>query len=631
MQASEFDSLREWNVAARMYGQSMAEGMVAAAAAMVCLLILAAPVARATPSVDRPSQGVVTPDLSASLEQLSEFLDENDVALYRRIREVQERGEWKQADRLVAQLSDDLLLGHVRAQKYLHPTKYRSSYRDLLFWMRSFADHPQARRIYRLALRRQPPDWKSPPRPSSRAWSGSGYDGTAIPRYRSPRTRSGALRREARQLKERMDSRIRSGWPTGAYRILATDRAGEVLDPTEFALARARIAHGYYVFGKDEKALELARRSIRQAARSIPVAAWAGGLAAWRLGRVDEAAKLFPRLAVSEYAPPSERAAGAFWAARAALALEEPREAERWFREAAQAPETFHGLLARRVLGVDESFDWRLPPVTPVLLEQLHAVPGARRGLALLRVGDHAMAEAEFRRVVHAVSTPLKRTAMTIAARHGMARLAMELAHHLHAAGDRWYFAALFPDPPWALPQGTGVDRSLVQAIMRLESRFDPRARSPRGARGLMQLMPRTASYINRLRGPAPGERVRASALYDPELNIEIAIRYIRYLLDQHTANGNLFQLLTAYNAGPGNLRKWKREVEYRDDPLLFIESVPLRDTRQYVEDVLHNLWMYRLKRGEPTPGLDRLAAGHWPQYHPVENRPAREVAHAGN
>ena len=70
-----------------------------------------------------------------------------------------------------------------------------------------------------------------------------------------------------------------------------------------------------------------------------------------------------------------------------------------------------------------------------------------------------------------------------------------------------------------------------------------------------------------------------------------------------------------AYNAGPGNLQKWRAKVDYNSDPLLFIESLPSRETRLYMEHVLSNLWIYRTRMGQPSPTLDALLAGNWPVY----------------
>ncbi len=73
--------------------------------------------------------------------------------------------------------------------------------------------------------------------------------------------------------------------------------------------------------------------------------------------------------------------------------------------------------------------------------------------------------------------------------------------------------------------------------------------------------------------------------------------------------------LAVAYNGGPGNLHKWYNGMDTQDDPLLFIESVPSHETRNYVERVLANLWIYRYRLNETDPSLDMVAGGGWPVY----------------
>ena len=89
----------------------------------------------------------------------------NDEDLYQGIFRIQEDGHWRKADRLIARLDDPLLLGHILAQRFLHPTKYRSRYKELKDWMAIYSDHPDAERLYKLALRRKRKNWRNPKPP----------------------------------------------------------------------------------------------------------------------------------------------------------------------------------------------------------------------------------------------------------------------------------------------------------------------------------------------------------------------------------------------------------------------------------------------------------------------------------
>ena len=70
-----------------------------------------------------------------------------------------------------------------------------------------------------------------------------------------------------------------------------------------------------------------------------------------------------------------------------------------------------------------------------------------------------------------------------------------------------------------------------------------------------------------------------------------------------------------AYNSGLGNLAKWRKRINFLNDPLLFIESIPVRETRGYVKRVFNNIWFYREILGQQKISLNLLAAGEWPEY----------------
>ncbi|MEQ9055057.1 MAG: lytic transglycosylase domain-containing protein, partial [Roseovarius confluentis] len=160
---------------------------------------------------------------------------------------------------------------------------------------------------------------------------------------------------------------------------------------------------------------------------------------------------------------------------------------------------------------------------------------------------------------------------------------------------------------------------------IRQESGFNPRAKSWAGARGLMQLMPRTASFVARDRRLRLGKK---GTLYKPEYNLDLGQKYIEMLLKDGQIKGDLFLLAAAWNGGPGNLNKWRRTIKHLDDPLFFIEAIPSRETRIFIERVLTNLWIYRNRLGQPMPSLDAIAAGQWPVYIPLGQGPIRVAEH---
>ena len=142
-------------------------------------------------------------------------------------------------------------------------------------------------------------------------------------------------------------------------------------------------------------------------------------------------------------------------------------------------------------------------------------------------------------------------------------------------------------------------------------------AKSHDGARGLMQLLPSTASSIDRRQNYRGQQR---ALLYEPERNMKLGQRYLRQLLRSKRVGNDLVRMATGYNAGPGNLRKWERRMNHGGDPLLFIEMLPTLETRLFVERVLTNLWIYRQRFGQEAPSLTALAADEWPAYSALDD-----------
>jgi soluble lytic murein transglycosylase len=201
--------------------------------------------------------------------------------------------------------------------------------------------------------------------------------------------------------------------------------------------------------------------------------------------------------------------------------------------------------------------------------------------------------------------------------------MSLHLAQRLAEQDGRRHDHALYPVPRWGLSEGTIVDRALLFALMRQESAFLIAAESASGARGLMQLMPTTAQQLAQRHGLVLVDNTKkgreADLLVEPETNIALAQHYLAALLDHEKIGRNLFLLAAAYNAGPGMVLRWPMRPEYQKDPLLFLESLPSRETRVFVQRIMTNYWIYRARLGQPTPDLDQLAAGKWPTYVPMD------------
>ena len=173
----------------------------------------------------------------------------------------------------------------------------------------------------------------------------------------------------------------------------------------------------------------------------------------------------------------------------------------------------------------------------------------------------------------------------------------------------------LYPTPNWQINDGFKVDKALLFALIRRESAFNFKAKSSKGARGLMQIMPRTASKINkdyRLRYS------KAYTLYSLQLNIEIGQKLLKRLINNSNSKNSILDALIAYNAGITRLKKWRKDIG-NIEPIVFIESIPIKETRWFVKYILTDLWIYRDKLQQSKPSRELLANGKAPTYKSLD------------
>ena len=551
-------------------------------------------------------------------------LSSEDITRYRTIFALQEEGRWADADREIDKLGDPLLMGRILFQRYMHPTHYRSRYSELAHWLEHYADQPGAYRIYRLAMRRKPSSAKPPRWPgAARNGAGARAEPPPEPGYKSPKKRSAKTAQRVRALRAHMIKHARRGDAKAAEQHLRKKEVERLFDDVEYDDTRARIATGYFFKGEDEKAFALAAASATRSREHVPLADWTAGMAAWRLGEKGAARSHFEALARAERTSSWNLAAGAFWAARTNLVTGRPDRVNGFLTIAARHSRTFYGLIAIRLLGETPGLRWHAPALAPPDMAQLLTFTEVERAIALGESGQIYWAEQEIREVYRQLDPALDEALLGLASRLDLPAASLRIGRETAERKNRVYDMALYPVPPWEPAGGFDIDRALIYAFMRQESDFNSRAKSRSGARGLMQLLPRTGSFVAKDRSLRGRNKQK---LFSPELNIDLGQKYLSHLMDNKRVEGELFKLAAAYNGGPGNLKKWLRRTNHQDDSLLFIESLPSLETRLFIERVLANLWIYRMRLGQETPSLDAVAAGAWPRYVSLD-KPAITLA----
>lgn len=547
---------------------------------------------------------VPRPPSPSGLSGVPPVLLPSDAASYGRIFALQGRGRISEAVAETGRLTDTLLLGHVLADRLLGPHT-RATAAELSSWLERFADHPDAPRIHALLLARLPRGAPRPAAPAEASLPAADYD--------DDEERFGPLPPHARHpiLARAVSARLRNEDFSGAEAAIARTPG---VDPAQAGLLRAQIARALFLRNRDQEALAAAAAGLRRDGAEVGELHWIAGLAAWRLGRHEVARRHFEDTARAPVATSARRAAGAFWAARAALRLRDHRAYAPWLTEAALDQRSFYGLLARRSLGLPGGFAWERDTLGAAEAALLASHPGGLRALALLQVGERARAEGELVAMAEAAAgnPGLARAMLVIASQADMAETAARLAVLAESGDGRPRDYARFPVPRWSPSGGHRTDPALLFALARIESNFRPHAVSPAGARGIMQIMPVTAGYVTGQPSLAGRERHR---LHEPEFNLEVGQRYIEYLARHQSVDGDLISLLAAYNAGPGSLARWGPTVVHNGDPLLFLEAIPIHETRRHAQLALTYSWIYASRLGRSAPSLDALAAGRWPRY----------------
>lgn len=245
----------------------------------------------------------------------------------------------------------------------------------------------------------------------------------------------------------------------------------------------------------------------------------------------------------------------------------------------------YYSFLAADKLGQAYAFEHETLATSQALLDGLpsHAQDVVKR-IAELHYHDEAnLAHSEWFTMLRGTPDPLQQQQLAmLAADQGWYRMAIDAANRAKA----WNALELrFPLPYQStfeqFAQAANVPSTELMAIARRESAFFPEARSPVGARGLMQIMPATGRQV----ASSIGKRHRNADLYNVEHNVQLGSTYYRQLLDRF--GGNRVLSLAAYNAGPHRVDRWRRDAGKGVPVDVWVETIPFKETRNYVQAVL--------------------------------------------
>lgn len=401
---------------------------------------------------------------------------------------------------------------------------------------------------------------------------------------------------------ERYLYRVRQGrWDEAAeYMLRYSTTAATLGRPEMWMERRANLAREALRRGEVATAYGLAASGHGSKGSDYADAEWmAGFIALTRMKDPARAIGHFERFQTLVFTPISLGRAG-YWLGLAREAAGDKDGAARAFLAGSGQQTSFYGQLAAERLGIDFEARFASDTAAPDWRTQAFMASSVvRAGYLFLLAGEDGRAAQFFRQAAEG-RTPETRAALAqmaidLGRPHIGIRVAKDAALEGIVLPAQYYPLHAIARQEWPVPT------ELAMAIARQESEMNPAAASEAGARGLMQLMPATASDVARARGIAhdPARLTR-----DPMYNARLGTAYLSEMLEYY--HGSYVLAAAAYNAGPGRVDQWVKafgDPRAGADPVVWIESIPYSETRNYVMRILEGMQVYRVRlRGTPMP-----------------------------
>ena len=400
------------------------------------------------------------------------------------------------------------------------------------------------------------------------------------------------LRADPGLMYERLRWRLRKGKTESARKILEQPPS-DLVRPALWWQERVVVVRKLFRDGYYSEAYRLASNHGQTEGQSFAEAEWLSGWIALRfLNEYRSAFTHFTNIyRVARY--PISRARGAYWAARSAQAMGARSTQNRWFRTASQYLTTYYGQIAA------ENVSGRRPLAFPKQSELQQAMAQALEANPLTQVA-RLLQEVGAKKHVRSFILQLANQADTQEVYAWLADFALslnrpDLAIKITKRAQRKNISLFMRGYPILDLSNEGPEPALILAVTRQESAMDKGAISSAGARGLMQLLPRTARSVSR------SLRIRYSRkklLSDGNYNLRLGSAYLNRLLAEF--DGSYVLALAAYNAGPSRVHRWVRELGHPRESgahaIDWVESIPIDETRNYVQRIFENLQIYRAR-----------------------------------
>ena len=297
-----------------------------------------------------------------------------------------------------------------------------------------------------------------------------------------------------------------------------------------------------------------------------------------------------------------------YWAARAQTQLKRrlPDYApSQQIYESLAGKRSFYGFLASDFLKKQYTLLDESQVVESSELAEIADLPGMKRARELWLIGSTTEAKAEWLHLSSSLDTAGLLAVGHLAKDWGWYNTGIQAM----ISGNLWNeltvrFPLAYRDEIFQIATDATVEPTLIYAIARQESAFDSLAKSPVGAMGLMQLMPATARFTAKKAGI---EHKQTTDLLDATHNMRLGSEYLSHLLQKF--NGNRILVAAAYNAGPHRVNRWLSEVGKERPVDIWIETIPFKETRHYVQNILCFSVIYSYRLGAPKSFLSNKEA----------------------